>query len=107
MNLCNVNGFQRMDSRGLAVVNGRTWYRAVAAAFAKSPLHYSHTFSKASRFNTGTGIYPMLYLAPDPLTAMLEFRALARVPNVSGLLVIKPAYAYAVLWCRRVAAARC
>lgn len=95
MNLHQVGQLQPLDTQGLAAVNG-TWYRVVPANYARSLLGHAHTYSSPSRFNKGTGIYPMLYLAPNPLTAMLEFRALARVPGVSGFLAIKPRHSFAL-----------
>ena len=100
MNLHNVNQLQRLDHQGLSAVNARTWYRAVSVTYAQSPLGHAHTASRASRFNEGTGIYPMLYLAPDPITALLEFRALARVHGVSGFLGIKAPRSFALVGVR-------
>ena len=96
MNLYRVGRIQRLDRQGLSVLNGRIWYRVVAACYAQDPLYYAHTRNRASRFNAGTGTHSMLYLAPDPLTALLEFRALARVPGISRLLMIKPPHSYAL-----------
>lgn len=52
--------------------------------YLTNPLGFDHTPGAPSRYNAGHGEYPMLYLAPDPVTALLECRALVRVPGRSG-----------------------
>lgn len=61
-----------------------TWFRAVARAYMLDPLGFAHTPTVPSRYNAGKGQYPLLYLAPDELTALLEYRAL--VPKQLGIL---------------------
>lgn len=52
-----------------------TWFRAVARAYMLDPLGFAHTPTVPSRYNAGKGQYPLLYWAPDELTALLEYRA--------------------------------
>ena len=63
-----------------------TWFRAVQTRYLSNPLGFAHTPAASSRYNAGNGQYPILYLAPDPVTALLECRALVRVPGRPGLL---------------------
>ena len=60
-------------------INRKTWYRAVHRTFRQVPLDWKHTYSSSSRFGTGLGTYPVLYLAPSRLDALLEVRQLIRV----------------------------
>lgn len=79
------------------VINNKIWYRAIAWAYRRDPLSYSHTWKAASRYNRGNGSFPMLYLAPDPLTALLEIRALIHVPGFPSPIRIKSLVSYAVV----------
>lgn len=72
------------------------WYRAVPAAFSKTPLGYQHSSTSASRFSSGAGSYPTLYFAPDPLTALLEVQALVRVMHAPNLRPILQPNSYVV-----------
>ena len=63
----------------VALINGQLWYRAVLPLYWRDPLGYNHTYKKPSRFSAGKGAYPLLYLAPDPITALLEVQALIRL----------------------------
>ena len=63
-----------------------TWFRAVQTRYLSNPLGFAHTPVAPSRYNAGNGQYPILYLAPDPVTALLEWRAFVRIPGRPGLL---------------------
>ena len=67
-----------------AISVSRTWFRAVQTRYLSNPLGFDHTPVAPSRYNAGDGRYPMLYLAPDPVTALLECRAFVRVPGRAG-----------------------
>ena len=62
------------------------WFRAVSTRYRSNPLGFAHTFKAPSRYSAGKGRYPLLYLAPNRLTALLEYRALVRIPGRLGLL---------------------
>jgi RES domain-containing protein len=67
----NLSGLASMPTTPLTQ---RVWYRAIAVKFLPNPLGYSHTIGTHSRFSN-KGRYPLLYLAPDPTTAMFEVQA--------------------------------
>lgn len=67
-----------------------TWFRAVQTQYVSNPLGFAHTPTTPSRYNAGKGQYPLLYLAPDPLTAILEQRAFVRLPGLPGRLGLLP-----------------
>lgn len=68
----------------------RTWFRAVQTRYLRKPLDFAHTATATSRYNKGNRRYPLLYLAPDPLTALLEHRAFVRLPGLPGQLGLLP-----------------
>lgn len=53
----------------------RRWYRAVNSEFASNPLGTTHTLNSVSKFGNKP-VFPLLYLAPDPRTALFEVQAL-------------------------------
>ena len=56
---------------------GGTWYRAVAAQWAGTPLAYTHTATRTGRFQNGSADRPgveILYLTDDPRVALFEVR---------------------------------
>lgn len=65
---------------------GATWFRAVPKRFRHNPLGFVHTLNVPSRYSAGNGQYPLLYLACDRLTALLEYRALVRIPGLPTIL---------------------
>ena len=88
MNLASVAGLT------VTVLPSSTWYRAVEVAHWQNPLGYTHTASAITRFNGGNN-YFILYLAPDPVTALLEVQALARSIHAANPVSIAP-HRYAV-----------
>ena len=65
------------------------WYRAVSTAHAREPLAWRHTYTSTGRFKQAKAIFPLLYLAPDEFTALLEVRSLLGHPR-SGSTVRGP-----------------
>ena len=57
------------------------WYRAVPASHARDPLEWGHSYRSKSRFKQAKSRFPLLYLAPDRLTALLEVRGLLGNPR--------------------------
>ena len=57
----------------------RDWFRAAPASIAR-PDHEPRV-GTSSRFNDGASAYAVLYFAPDPVTALLEARALFGYPH--------------------------
>lgn len=78
-----------------------TWFRAVQTQYPSNPLGFAHTPATPSRYSAGTGQYPLLYLAPDPLTALLEHRAFVRLPGLPGRLGLLPTGSAASVVVRR------
>ena len=62
------------------------WFRAVPTRHRSNPLGFAHTLKAPSRYSAGKGNYPLLYLAPDRVTALLEYRALVQIPGWPGPL---------------------
>lgn len=76
--------------RSLAAV----WYRAVDPRYLPTALSYAHTRLSASRYYEGPTAAPpfdTVYLAENPLVALLEVEALFGSPLVPGGLVANPA----------------
>ena len=61
------------------------WYRAVSSLHARAPLAWGHSFTVKSRFKQTGASFPLLYLAPDSFTAMLEVRALLGHPRSGSI----------------------
>lgn len=57
------------------------WYRAVRLQHASFPLAWQHTWTTTTRFKRASSRYPLLYLAPDRLTALLEVGRLMGHPR--------------------------
>lgn len=54
-----------------------TWYRAVQARWASTPLAHAHTATQPGRFNSGSAERPgveAIYLTDDPRVALIEVR---------------------------------
>ena len=92
----NLNSLSPIPSSGISQINSRNWFRAVLWKHWKNRLGFSHTFNSPSRFSSGSGGYPLLYLAPDPLTAYLEVRALIRLSNLFFQPPLRQSVGYAV-----------
>lgn len=64
------------------------WYRAVAPVYAGFPLAWGHTWTEKSRFKRAGSRYPILYLAPDRFTALLEVRGLLGHPQSGPIMPV-------------------
>src|SRR5438128_8339969 len=74
------------------------WFRGIELQYVATPLHYSHTVSRASRFSFADpqhSSFPLIYLAENHDTALKEVRAVFNppgtqvvVPNPAGTWVI-------------------
>lgn len=60
------------------------WYRAVSITHARTPLAWGHSWTSKSRFKQAKASFPLLYLAPDRFTALLEVRALLGHPRTGA-----------------------
>ena len=69
-----------MKVAGVANLAGRplggVWYRAIQPQFWATALQTSHTRTSATRFNPGTGVFAVFYLAENHLVALMEVGAL-------------------------------
>ena len=61
------------------------WYRAVSRSHARAPLAWGHSCTAKSRFKEAKASFPVLYLAPDRSTALLEVRALLGHPRAGSI----------------------
>ena len=52
------------------------------------PLTWGHSYTGKSRFKEATASFPLLYLAPDRLTALLEVRAFLGHPRTGSIVPI-------------------
>ena len=62
------------------------WYRAVRISHAGKPLAWGHSYTGKTRFKEATASFPLLYLAPDRLTALLEVRAFLGHPRTGSIV---------------------
>lgn len=62
------------------------WYRAVSISHSGKPLAWRHTYTVTSRFKESGASFPLLYLAPDRFTALLEVRALLGHPRTGTIV---------------------
>ena len=62
------------------------WYRVVPISYAGKPLAWRHTYTKKTRFKEATVSFPLLYLAPDRFTALLEVRAFLGHPRMRPIV---------------------
>jgi hypothetical protein len=70
-----------------------TWYRAIPSAFNGFSLRAAHTTALKSRYSSGTlggAGYQLLYLADDPMTALIETQALLGTPWSRSGVVANP-----------------
>jgi RES domain-containing protein len=83
-----------------------TWYRAVNARRASTPLAYAHTATRPGRFHNGSEQRPgieAIYLTDDPQVALYEVRAVlgsplpgkGNVPNPKPVTRLSPVSASA------------
>lgn len=68
------------------------WYRAVPSGYARFPLAWQHTRGIKSRFKRTDASYPVLYLSPDPFTALLEVRSLLGHPRSDRIMPVSGAW---------------
>ena len=61
------------------------WYRAVSIIHAHAPLAWEHSCTVKSRFKPAKATFPLLYLAPDRFTALLEVRELLGHPRTGSI----------------------
>jgi hypothetical protein len=93
MNLPAVAG---LPSRSIAAV----WYRAVDPQYLSAALNFSHTRLSPSRYyDPGTAANPfdILYLAENPLVALLEVEALFGSPAIPGGVTANPARSWLII----------
>ena len=64
------------------------WYRAVRISHAGKPLAWGHSYTGKTRYKQAKAIFPLLYLAPDALTARLEVRALMGHPRSGSISAV-------------------
>lgn len=64
------------------------WYRAVRLQHASFPLAWQHTWTTTTRFKRAGARYPLLYLAPDRFTALLEVGRLLGHPRPGPVLPV-------------------
>lgn len=62
------------------------WYRAVRISHAGKPLAWGHSYTGKTRFKEATASFPLLYLAPDRDTALLEVRAFLGHPSTDPIV---------------------
>lgn len=72
------------------------WYRAIKPQFWGTLLHTAHTRTSSSRFNPGTGLFELFYLAENHLVAMMEVGALVGQATPGGLFA-SPHHAWSVI----------
>ena len=80
----NVAGVGKLNLSALA---SQQWHHAVPQAYAHRPLAWSHTRSAISRFKPIGTTFPLLYFAPDPVTALFEVQALLGHPRIGPVLL--------------------
>ena len=61
------------------------WYRAVSISYARVPLAWGHSYTGKGRFKQANARFPVLYLAPDEFTALLEVRAFMGHPRSGSI----------------------
>ena len=61
------------------------WYRAVSISHAGMPLAWRHSYTGKTRFKEARASFPLLYLAPDRFTALLEVRAFLGHPRTRSI----------------------
>ena len=87
--------------QGLALgAESRTWYRAIQTHFLTTALSTKHTATISSRFSAATPASPgsqILYLAENPLVALLEVQALLGSPTTPGGIVPHPKSSWTTL----------
>ena len=74
-----------LPGRGYAKTH---WYRAVSPVHARFPLAWRHTRTAKTRFKRAGAHYPLLYLAPDRFTALLEVRGLLGHPRSGPIMPV-------------------
>jgi len=82
--------FSSTASTLLSSPESRVWYRAIQTHFLATALAIHHTATTSSRFSSATVASPghqVLYLAEDPLVALLEVQALLGSPTTPGGIV--------------------
>ncbi|RMH23012.1 MAG: RES domain-containing protein [Acidobacteria bacterium] len=78
----------------------RTWFRAIQTRHLGTALAVAHTNTVTSRFSGATPNQPghqILYLAENPMVALLEVQALLGQPTTPGGLVPQPRASWTVL----------
>jgi hypothetical protein len=83
---------------------GVTWWRAIPGRYYGGSLRSAHTARSNTRFNPGSSAaptHPILYLADDPVTALLEVGGLLGHPwvpgGVPGSLLSHPAASFSLV----------
>ena len=61
------------------------WYRAVSIAHSGMPLAWRHSYTGKTRFKEARANSPLLYLAPDRFSALLEVRAFLGHPRTRSI----------------------
>lgn len=82
MNLDRVAGLARTQ------LQRSTWYRATLGA--RKPFEFDHTSRTTTRFSSANAQYFLLYLAADPITALLEVEAVVATHNPPQTHYIRP-----------------
>ena len=78
-----------LPGRGYAKTD---WYRAISPDYAEGPLAWGHTCTVKSRFKRAGARFPLLYLAPDRCTALLEVRGLMGHPRSGPIMPVPGAW---------------
>lgn len=88
-------------AQGLALgPESRTWFRALQTHFLSSALATNHTMTVCSRYSGATPAtpgYEVLYLAENPMVALLEVQALLGSPTTPGGMVPHPHSTWTIL----------
>lgn len=71
------------------------WYRAIPTQHLSTALQTSHTAATPSRFNEGAGLFEVLYLTEDHVTALFEVRAMLGSPQ--GISMASPLQSWTLI----------